>query len=264
MLDFTAQHVGVYRYAQETTWSNPLPIINLHISDMIWRQVTGSQHIDRNPPPFLSIHGAGFESSYAYGHERENWVAQIATDDIQNSDDPSQTLIRSGADWVSVPNRVYLNNKMRSHWQQHFQELLHASRDASPRAQLFVSSGLASMLSVFIQAAQEQIQPTPVEQFKQLIDQDTAFIANLSDLSEQCGYSADHMRILFHQTFGMTPVAYRTRRRLAMASELIANSRKSIQAISEELGFQHSSHFCTAYKKHYGVSPGKDLKRLRI
>ena len=264
MLDFNIHNIGVYRYAQVTTWTNPYPLLGLHISGLVWRQRTGSPHIERDSPPHLQISGANLESSYEYGPDRENWVIQIDTKDIRNTEQLDTCQLKCAGNWVSLPARVYLNNKDRSHWQQHCQKLLHASRDASPRAQLFVRSGIASMINVFIEAAEKQQRKSPVEEFKHLIDEDEAFQRNLSEMAESCGYSADHMRILFTEQFGINPVQYRMRRRLTMAAELLANSRLSIAAIAERLGFQHSSHFCTAYKKHFGVSPGQDKKTLRL
>lgn len=264
MLDFKVHNVGVYRYAQVTTWTNPHPLLGLHISGLIWRQRAGSPHLERDSPPHLQLSGAGIESSYEYGPERENWVIQIDTADIRNTDDPNECQVKCADMWCSLPARVYLNNKDRGHWQQHCQQILQASRDASPRAQLFVRSGIAAMINVFILAAEKMQRKTPVEEFKHLIDEDALFQRNLSDMAEACGYSSDHMRILFTEQFGINPVQYRMRRRLTMAAELLASSRLSIAAIAERLGFQHSSHFCSAYKKHFGVSPGQDKKQLRL
>ena len=264
MLDFQVHNIGVYRYAQQTTWSNPFPVLGLHISGLVWRQRTGSQHVERDPPPHLHLYGADVESSYEYGTDRENWVIQLHTDDIRNTEDPDVTEIKSNNQWIRLPGRVYVNNKQRTQWQSHCEHMLNLYRDASPRGQLLVKSHICSMISAFIELSTTAHRKTPIEQFKQLIDDDLQFAQNLSDLSQQCGYSSDHMRILFQKTFGLSPVEYRMRRRLSMATELIANSRMSIADISEQLGFQHSSHFCSAYKKAFGVSPGQDKKQLRI
>ena len=264
MLDFKVHHVGVYRYAQETTWTNPFPVLGLHVSGLIYRQRSDSQHIERDPPPYLHIYGAGTESTYAYGSDRENWVIQLDSKDICNSEQGDSCEIKSDGQWISLPQRVLLNNKQRSQWQQHCQQLLEHSRDASPRGELLVKSNICSMLGAFIELSNKAQRKTPAEIFKQLIDEDEHFTKNLSELSEQCGYSADHMRILFTKHFALSPVQYRMRRRLSFATELITNTRLSINEISEQLGFQHSSHFCTAYKKHYGTSPGQDMKQLRL
>ncbi|NRA38342.1 MAG: helix-turn-helix transcriptional regulator [Planctomycetes bacterium] len=256
--------MGVYRFAQQCTWSNPYPVIGLHIRDLLWRQRTGSDVIERHLPPNLYISGAGIETTYEYGPERENWVIQIETNHIRNNDDPTVCEIFSADNWIVLPQRVYLNNSQCSFWQQHFQKLLEQSRDSSPRAELMVKSGICAILSGFIELGNQSKKQLPVEKFKQLIDEDSQFTKNLSQLSEDCGYSADHMRILFSEHFNLTPVQYRSRRRLAYASELIANTRLSISEIAQHLGFQHSSHFCTAYKKHFAVSPGQDMKRLRL
>jgi AraC-like DNA-binding protein len=45
--------------------------------------------------------------------------------------------------------------------------------------------------------------------------------------------------------------------------ELISNSSLSIKEIAEKTGFEHSSHLCMEFKKHFGITPGNGVKKFR-
>jgi AraC family transcriptional regulator len=55
----------------------------------------------------------------------------------------------------------------------------------------------------------------------------------------------------------MTLHKYIFRQRLIKAYELVNTTDKSLEEIAEMCGFSSQSHLSTAFKKEYGISPGK-------
>jgi AraC-like DNA-binding protein len=104
---------------------------------------------------------------------------------------------------------------------------------------------------------------SPAEKFKQVIDDDITFKYNLSELSEMCSYSRDHIRKLFEERFHISPLEYRKQKRMARVMELIANTKLPVNEIAAKTGFQHSSHFCMSFKKYSGITPLAAIKRFR-
>lgn len=60
--------------------------------------------------------------------------------------------------------------------------------------------------------------------------------------------------------FGTTVYGYLHQLRMDTAKSLLLYQRNSIADIARQLGYKHTSHFRTVFKRHFGVSPGKKRK----
>ena len=76
----------------------------------------------------------------------------------------------------------------------------------------------------------------------------------VSMLSEKCNISPDYLSQIFKEEMGENLSAYITRRKLETAKDMIVQG-KSNQDICEALGFSSVSHFITAFKRNYHMTP---------
>ena len=76
----------------------------------------------------------------------------------------------------------------------------------------------------------------------------------VSKLSEICNISSDYLSQIFKEEMGENLSAYITRRKLETAKDMIVQG-KSNQEICEVLGFSSVSHFITAFKRNYHMTP---------
>lgn len=76
----------------------------------------------------------------------------------------------------------------------------------------------------------------------------------VSMLSEVCSISPDYLSQLFKEEMGENLSTYITRKKLEVAKDLIAQ-QKSSSEICYKLGFSSQSHFITAFKKYYHMTP---------
>lgn len=76
----------------------------------------------------------------------------------------------------------------------------------------------------------------------------------VSMLSEVCNISSDYLSQIFKEEMGENLSAYITRRKLEAAKDMIAQG-KSNNEICEALGFSSISHFITAFKRNYNMTP---------
>ncbi len=76
-------------------------------------------------------------------------------------------------------------------------------------------------------------------------------------LSDVACMSKPHFFRSFKQEFGLSPVDYVIRERVKQAQKMLLESKNSISDVCYRLGFQSVNYFCTLFKKHVGVSPGK-------
>ena len=83
---------------------------------------------------------------------------------------------------------------------------------------------------------------------------------SLQDLSGRLKTSPRQTERLIREYYGKTFQQKKMDARMSAAEILLREPSRSIQSISEELGFSSSSHFSCAFSKYHHVSPGKYRK----
>jgi len=78
----------------------------------------------------------------------------------------------------------------------------------------------------------------------------------LNEVARYHNLSAPHLSQLFHQFYGVTPTAYRLKKRIEHASALLQDSRLSIKEIAAASGFADVAHFGKEFKRRTGQTPG--------
>ena len=68
-------------------------------------------------------------------------------------------------------------------------------------------------------------------------------------------YHPHYVNALMKEYTGTTLHSYLSEIRLEKALKYIVNTDESIESIAFRVGYKNPTHFCTAFKKKYGVSP---------
>lgn len=97
-------------------------------------------------------------------------------------------------------------------------------------------------------------------QLKEYFDAGQGVSACLSDLAKQFSYSKYHLERKFKKQWGISLIAYRNNKRMALAKELLHT--ENVTAVSEKLGFSSVYAFSRAFKQHFGICPS-ELSRLK-
>ena len=87
--------------------------------------------------------------------------------------------------------------------------------------------------------------------------------ASLAELAARVGCSPFHLARVFRRAHGTSLAGYRTRLRLALALERLAQGADDLAALACDLGFSHHSHFGAAFRRHLGLTPAAARARLR-
>lgn len=88
---------------------------------------------------------------------------------------------------------------------------------------------------------------------------------SLEDLAEGIGMSKFHLCREFRTTMRMPPFQWLWRFRLLIARELLRMPiRWDVQQIAFRCGYTSAAHFSRAFKRAYGVTPGRYRKRYLI
>jgi AraC-like DNA-binding protein len=83
----------------------------------------------------------------------------------------------------------------------------------------------------------------------------------VTDLSSVARRSTAHFCRAFKRTFGQTPHAYVTARRLQRAKNLMLESREALSVIAVLCGFTDQAHLSKLFRQHTGETPGAWRRR---
>ncbi len=79
----------------------------------------------------------------------------------------------------------------------------------------------------------------------------------LDDMAAVAGLSRFHFAKAFKQSTGHSPYSYVMTRRLLRARDLLARTDDPLAEIAQATGFSSQAHFTDAFKRAFGVTPGR-------
>ena len=95
----------------------------------------------------------------------------------------------------------------------------------------------------------------------QYIQKNTNQHLTVGDVADYVGFSKSYFSAYFKKTLGFSVSAFILRCKLEEGRELLQYTDKSISTISEFLCFSSQSHFHTAFKKQFGITPSEYRKQ---
>jgi AraC family transcriptional regulator len=78
---------------------------------------------------------------------------------------------------------------------------------------------------------------------------------SIGEIARQAGVHPVHLARVFRRCMGITPGDYVRQRRLAHARTLLVETRLPQSEIAQTCGFVDQSHFATAFRRAFGVTP---------
>jgi len=95
-----------------------------------------------------------------------------------------------------------------------------------------------------------------VDRVKVLLAGDLSRRWTLAQIAREIRGSPVYLTQVFQQVEGLPLYRYHLRLRLARALDLIAD-RADLSGLAQDLGFSSHSHFSSAFRQHYGVTPAE-------
>jgi len=105
--------------------------------------------------------------------------------------------------------------------------------------------------------------PAALRRVREYVEQHFAEKMRSETLATITGLSPGHFNRAFKQSTGFSPHQYVVQRRLAVATQLLENTDRSLVDIALETGFATQSHFCRTYVVATGETPGACRRRHR-
>lgn len=104
------------------------------------------------------------------------------------------------------------------------------------------------------------IKPMEIEQVhqaKEILLSNLLQPPTILDLAQQVGLHHMKLKKGFRQVFGTTPFAYLRDHRLEQAWLLLQDGKSSVEMVAHQVGYAHLGHFSNAFKRRFGITPGR-------
>jgi len=261
MLDFPIAFVHRHWGACQGAYRVPRPAFSLHAKGMKRYRINDLELLD--PGPFLVIHPGDTDVEFESRPGRESWAIEIDTQDIRRAPEQGMIEIRSAGFWARLPAVTRLSPEQLLVCREEFQCMYECYRSPLPVNALKIRMALVQVLRLAMAASAPVMDDSPAARLKQMIDDDSRVSHSLLSLSRACGRSPSHLREAFRRKYGICPIAYRNRRRMTYAMNLMMRSKLAIKEIAVATGFRHLSHFSAMFRTHYQMSPREVLRGLR-
>jgi AraC-like DNA-binding protein len=99
-------------------------------------------------------------------------------------------------------------------------------------------------------------------QAKRYIDGYDSTDIDIDDITHAVGYTREHITRTFTAAYGMTPMQYVVSKKMNIALHSL-ESGDTVTEIAEALGYSSPYALSRAFKKYYGLPPGKYIKTLK-
>src|SRR5205814_911071 len=94
-----------------------------------------------------------------------------------------------------------------------------------------------------------------VQHVQHLIDADLASTPSVRALASEIAMSPTAFSAAFRQHAGASISEYISRQRMLRARLLLVTTNLPMKRIAYEVGYDHASNFCLAFKRHFGMTP---------
>ena len=132
-------------------------------------------------------------------------------------------------------------------------EFLTPGSDAAIRRESWVLALLAEVATGQARSARQA--PSWLALAREQLDEALGSEIRIGDVAREAGVHPVHLARVFRQFTGLTPGDYLRRRRLDYACTLLRETRRPMAEIALCCGFADQSHFATAFRRAYRVTP---------
>ena len=144
---------------------------------------------------------------------------------------------------------------------QHLMNIYELFRRSRPVDESAISSNITSILNSILSGAPRIHKDIPVRvgisSAVAYINEQFRYPISLQDLADRAAISPYYFSRIFRQETGVTPHQYLINTRLSNAKFLLRTSEDSVKDIAIRTGWGSESTFCSAFRKHTGMTPSE-------
>lgn len=178
-------------------------------------------------------------------------------------------LVDSQSGWQFGHHNFFLTNDVPIH--QLIARLVYIFTENNRAKEVFANLVIQELVVRLMQTQARTLLLTPETAFAnvnrlahvaQYINKHLHRSLQIKELADEACMSEPNFYRTFKQTFGMTPVDYINQQRLALASQLLRTTSRSLEDISMECGFNNLTYFMKLFRREIGSSPTQYRKQI--
>lgn len=158
---------------------------------------------------------------------------------------------------VDRPRILQLSAMDLDMYESMFRNWLRAVSQPLREREKVVTAWIRLFLLTLLQYTESRNNPLSVANAAEYIRTNLKQVLPIQELAKLSGLSESSFRRLFHETYGLSPKQFLQQSRMTEAKWLLRSSNKSIQSISEQIGFLSIHAFSSWFQKIEGTSPNE-------
>ena len=257
------QHLEHFYHPQSYTQTNSRNWLLIHLNGLVQAKVTMPSGKDLGlidgKKPFALFLPAKGTFSFSYKENRDNWVLMLPKDSLEEKSQ-EEVCLKMENNYANIPPLHYLTNYQAELCRLSLKKTHLAFHRPGDSRNFLLSLSLNALLDIILNPDLDPGPTDPAESFRQNIVSDRNFTKTLASISDEVGYSSDHLRRLFEERFAISPKKFREQYRMGIALNFL-NNGMTAKDVSEELGYNYPGHFSNAFKKFYGDTPSSILQK---
>ena len=96
---------------------------------------------------------------------------------------------------------------------------------------------------------------------KNIIDDNLSTALSIMNLAQLVGINDYHLKKGFKELYNTTIYSYTVKKRMYKSKELLLNEELNVNEVAFLMGYNDATNFTAAFKKYYGYTPGKIVKK---
>ena len=123
-----------------------------------------------------------------------------------------------------------------------------------------VVNGFVSYVAIAINEKRSRENYSVIEKACRYMEGNFTCDMSIQDVAEHVHLTQAYFSVLFKKTMGKTAQEYLTSIRMNKARQLLLEGYAKTYEVGEKVGYVDTRYFIKVYKKHFGVTPGKEGK----
>lgn len=100
-----------------------------------------------------------------------------------------------------------------------------------------------------------------VKMVRDYVQNHYAEAVTVDDMAAEIHFSANYIRTIFKEGTGQTILEYITNYRFERACELLKQPKYKVKEVSNLVGYENASYFCSVFTKRFGMTPNEYRKK---
>ncbi|MBK9272726.1 MAG: helix-turn-helix transcriptional regulator [Saprospiraceae bacterium] len=164
-------------------------------------------------------------------------------------------------------NRKYYEEKNISPEIHQILQGLYQNQMPTNAQRLYLQAKAMETLSLFYSGRNQERENCPflndeqmvrkLKQVKETLIASYQSAPTLTELARQTGLNENQLKVGFREIYGMPPYQYLLNHRLDIARNMLLSGKHQVNEVADHIGYQNVSHFISAFKKKFGLTPKK-------